>query len=311
MSLNNKKYLTPRFHLFPQSGWLNDPNGLCQLDGIHHIFFQYSPDEPKGGEKTWGHYSTKDFINYEFTGVFMKPDMPEDASGVYSGCAYVEDGQMYIYYTGNVKHPGDYDYILEGRESNTILVTSQDGIKASEKKILLRSAKPEEAQLLVDYLKTVCGETRFLLCDPDEVKYTAESEVEFINAKNSSEDSMLMLAFVDGEYAGNCSFQPIGSRRRARHRVDIGIALYQKYTGFGLGRLMLEQLLFTIKELGYEQAELTVVGGNDRAYHLYESLGFKECGYLRQTSIRTVLMQMIFIWLRNCNNLGISSYPGK
>ena len=33
-----------------------------------------------------------------------------------------------------------------------------------------------------------------------------------------------------------------------------------------------------IKEQGYEQAELTVVEGNDRAYHLYESLGFKECG---------------------------------
>ena len=139
MNLKDKKYLTPRFHLFPMAGWLNDPNGLCQLDGVHHIFFQYSPNQPKGGEKTWGHYSTKDFINYEFSGVFMKPDMPEDASGVYSGCAYVEDNKMYIYYTGNVKHPGDYDYILEGRESNTILVTSQDGINASEKKVLLRS----------------------------------------------------------------------------------------------------------------------------------------------------------------------------
>ena len=147
-----------------------------------------------------------------------------------------------------------------------------------EKKILLRSARTDEAQLLVDYLKTVCRETRFLLCDPDEVKYTAESEVEFINDKNSSEDSMLMLAFVDGEYAGNCSFQPVASRRRAKHRADIGIALFLKDTGFGLGRLMLEQLLVKIKELGYEQAELTVVGGNDRAYHLYESLGFKECG---------------------------------
>ena len=41
---------------------------------------------------------------------------------------------------------------------------------------------------------------------------------------------------------------------------------------------MLEQLLGKIKELGYEQAELTVVSGNDRAYHLYESLGFKEYG---------------------------------
>ena len=22
-----------RFHLMPETGWLNDPNGLCQLDG--------------------------------------------------------------------------------------------------------------------------------------------------------------------------------------------------------------------------------------------------------------------------------------
>ena len=157
MSLKDKKYLTPRFHLFPTAGWLNDPNGLCQLDGVHHIFFQYSPDDPKGGEKDWGHYSTKDFINYEFSGVFMRPDLPEDVSGVYSGCAYVEDNQMYIYYTGNVKHPGDYDYILEGRESNTILVTSQDGIEASEKRVLMGSQDyPDSLSLHVRDPKVWC-----------------------------------------------------------------------------------------------------------------------------------------------------------
>ena len=157
MSLKDKKYLTPRFHLFPISGWLNDPNGLCQLDGVHHIFFQYSPDDPKGGEKDWGHYSTKDFINYEFSGVFMKPDQPEDVSGVYSGCAYVEDNKMFIYYTGNVKHLGDYDYILEGRESNTILVTSEDGVAASDKRVLLRSQDyPDNLSLHVRDPKVWC-----------------------------------------------------------------------------------------------------------------------------------------------------------
>ena len=41
---------------------------------------------------------------------------------------------------------------------------------------------------------------------------------------------------------------------------------------------MLTRLIQAIKECGFEQAELTVVGGNERAYHLYESLGFRECG---------------------------------
>ena len=148
------------------------------------------------------------------------------------------------------------------------------------RKIELRSAKEneEEAKMLVDYLKTVCGETTYLLCYSDEVSYTTESELSFIKSMNESEEKMLILAFVDGEYAGNCSFNRAGTGRRAKHRADLGIALFQKFTGFGLGKLMMERIIEKIKEQGYEQAELTVVGNNDRAQRLYKSLGFKECG---------------------------------
>ena len=50
------------FHLMPPTGWLNDPNGLCQFKGIYHVFFQYSPFDANGGEKFWGHYTSKDMI---------------------------------------------------------------------------------------------------------------------------------------------------------------------------------------------------------------------------------------------------------
>ncbi|MDE6208174.1 MAG: GNAT family N-acetyltransferase [Lachnospiraceae bacterium] len=147
-----------------------------------------------------------------------------------------------------------------------------------DKKIVLRSAKLDEAQMLIDYLKTVTGETRFLMSEPDEIQYTRKEEEQFIDKHNKANDALLILAFVDGEYAGNCSFESKAGSRRSRHRAGIGIALFQKYTGFGLGRLMLNRLLTEIKNLEFEQAELTVAGSNKRAYHLYESLGFKECG---------------------------------
>ena len=146
------------------------------------------------------------------------------------------------------------------------------------KNIVLRSAGPEDAPMMIEFLKTVSGETRFLLREQDEINYTVEQETAFINSHNESEKAMLILAFVDGEYAGNCSFQGETGSRRAGHRAGIGIALYQKYTGFGLGKLMLEILLKEMKACGFEQAELTVVSNNDRAYHLYSRLGFKECG---------------------------------
>ena len=160
------------------------------------------------------------------------------------------------------------------------MLFSKEKYVLNGKEILLRSANEnaEEADMLVRYLKTVTEETRFLLCEPDEVKFTVEDELSFIKEHNESDNCMLILAFVDGEYAGNCSFEGFTGSRRATHRAGLGIALFQKYTGFGLGRLLLEVMLQKIKEQGFEQAELTVVGGNDRAYHLYESLGFRECG---------------------------------
>ena len=146
------------------------------------------------------------------------------------------------------------------------------------KEIILRNARQDEAQMLLNYLKTVTGETRFLMYGPEEVQYTIEQEEDFIREHNDSEDKLLLLAFVDGEYAGNCSFQGRSESRREAHRAGIGIALFQKYTGQGLGKLMLKTLLEEAKKKGYEQAELTVVDGNTRAYRLYESAGFKECG---------------------------------
>lgn len=125
------------FHLMPPTGWLNDPNGLCQFKGVYHVFFQYSPFDAEGGDKYWGHYVSKDMISWEYKGPFMGPDTPYDKNGVYSGCAFIEDGKMYMYYTGNVKEPGDHDYITSGRGANVLLVTSEDGENFSEKELLI------------------------------------------------------------------------------------------------------------------------------------------------------------------------------
>lgn len=145
--------------------------------------------------------------------------------------------------------------------------------------ILLRSAKPEDASFMADYLKKVSGETRFLSKEADEVNITLEQEISFIE-KMSKPRNMLIIAFVDGEYAGNCSFDTKGESRRNAHRAGFGIALFQKYTGFGLGRVLMERAVSRAKKLGYEQMELTVVGNNERAKKLYKSFGFEEYGRL-------------------------------
>ena len=139
-----------KYHIMAPIGWINDPNGLCQFNDEYHVFYQYSPLEAKGGMKFWGHFVSKDLVHFQERDIAIYPDVKEDKDGVYSGSAFVKDDTMYFFYTGNVKHDGEHDYILTGREQNVILVTSKDGIEFSEKKILLRNSDfPENMSLHV------------------------------------------------------------------------------------------------------------------------------------------------------------------
>ena len=121
----------------PNAGWINDPNGLCYFNGYYHVFYQYSPLNAKGGLKFWGHCKSKDCINWEDNGVALYPDKEFDRSGVYSGSAIVKDGEMYLFYTGNVKEEGEHDYINTGRQQNVVVVKTKDGINFDEKHLVL------------------------------------------------------------------------------------------------------------------------------------------------------------------------------
>ncbi len=94
----------PKFHIAPKYGLLNDPNGLCQIDGTYHLFYQWFPLGTVHGLKHWYHITTKDFINYEDFGIGIIPDSDFDYCGCYTGMILGKN----IYYTGigkNDKEP--------------------------------------------------------------------------------------------------------------------------------------------------------------------------------------------------------------
>lgn len=35
----------PLFHITLDFGWSNDPNGMLEYNGVHHVFFQHTPNE--------------------------------------------------------------------------------------------------------------------------------------------------------------------------------------------------------------------------------------------------------------------------
>ena len=143
---------------------------------------------------------------------------------------------------------------------------------------VLRSAVIEDAPDCLEYLRVTAAETPFLLREPEEANMTLRQEEAFLGSRLEDPDSLMLIARIDGEYVGNCGLVSFGPHLRTKHRCGMGIALYQKFCGLGLGRIMIETVVDVAKELGYEQMELEVINGNDRARHLYESLGFTPFG---------------------------------
>jgi beta-fructofuranosidase len=82
----------PSLHIRPARGWLNDPNGVCRIDGRYHVFFQHNPDSAVHGAICWGHASSSDLLEWTEHPVALRPRPGGlDAAGCWSGCV-VDDG---------------------------------------------------------------------------------------------------------------------------------------------------------------------------------------------------------------------------
>lgn len=95
----------PALHIRPTRGWLNDPNGLCRVDGRWHVFFQYNPASTVHGDITWGHVSSADLLRWTEHPPALRPRPGGlDAAGCWSGCVTDDDGVPTAVYTAVPDH---------------------------------------------------------------------------------------------------------------------------------------------------------------------------------------------------------------
>lgn len=77
---------TTSYHLRPQAGWINDPNGMTHLDGRWHVFFQHNPDAPVHDHIVWGHAVSSDLANWKLLPIAFGPTPGgPDSFGCWSG----------------------------------------------------------------------------------------------------------------------------------------------------------------------------------------------------------------------------------
>jgi beta-fructofuranosidase len=97
----------PAYHLSPATGWLNDPNGFSFYKGEYHLFYQYYPYATHWDSMHWGHWTSKDLLNWKMQPAVFAPDRDYE-SGVFSGTAMTDiDGSHLIMYTAHYEKSDD------------------------------------------------------------------------------------------------------------------------------------------------------------------------------------------------------------
>lgn len=87
-----------RIHFTMESGWINDPHGICWAGGQYHLFFQHNPAGIVWSPKIhWGHAVSPDLVRWRYTGIALSPRPDEE--GCWSGSVVVEDDRPTIFYT--------------------------------------------------------------------------------------------------------------------------------------------------------------------------------------------------------------------
>ena len=113
--------MRPRYHISPEHGFLNDPNGLTQFRGKYHVFYQWLPDVVPQGNKQWRHCISDDLVHWTDEGSTLQPKEWYEKNGCYSGSGIATEDAYFLFYTGNVRDAEG------GRETYQCVAVSDDG----------------------------------------------------------------------------------------------------------------------------------------------------------------------------------------
>ena len=96
----SQDYYRLKFHIMPEGGWLNDPNGLIQYKGKYHVFYQHNPYAPERGPLHWGHVDSDDLMHWNYLPFALTADQYYEKK-CFSGSAVDNNGELTLIYTAH------------------------------------------------------------------------------------------------------------------------------------------------------------------------------------------------------------------
>jgi len=140
----------------------------------------------------------------------------------------------------------------------------------------VKSLTADDSNTLLELLITLDNETKYMMLEPNE-RDTSVATMENRLANIDESKVTYIGAFADNVLVGFISLWR-GSANRAKHSAYIVMGVASRYTGRGIGGLLLEAGEKWAKMNCVSRLEMTVMTHNMNAIKLYEKAGFTKEG---------------------------------
>lgn len=140
--------------------------------------------------------------------------------------------------------------------------------------IIVREAQASDAQNLINFLNQVGQESHFLTLDDAGILMSEAEMADYLDQISEKDNNAYLLALLDDEIVGVISLTA-DFHIRIRHIGDLFIAVKREAQGYGIGQLLMTDMLDFVAEVGViKRLELQVQKRNEKAVHLYQKNGF-------------------------------------
>jgi RimJ/RimL family protein N-acetyltransferase len=167
--------------------------------------------------------------------------------------------------------------------------------------VIIREARPDDAAQMIAHMQTLAEEPdRMIVTGPGEFNLTVEEERAILEADAKSDNSVFMVAEVDGQIIGllGCTG---GMRQANRHSTYLGMSIRKEWREQGIGTALMQAAIEWARGTGIiTRMELEVFAHNARAIHVYEKCGFQAEGIRRKAFFRdgqyidSIVMALLF-----------------
>ncbi|PFB76094.1 N-acetyltransferase [Bacillus anthracis] len=149
---------------------------------------------------------------------------------------------------------------------------------------VIREIKIEDAAPFLQLSKQLDEETKFMLYEPGERKFTAEQQEKMIHRFIENKYATILVAVEEERIVG---FILVNGNhiQRKRHVASIVIGILQEYSGRGIGTRLFKEAEKWARLHDVWRLELTVMAHNTRAQALYKKAGFEKEGVKRASLI--------------------------